>query len=75
MREWNMSTLSLNPFFTSFTPIRSFIVRLPKGVAKTHNAARCRAMRQLQGVAELVDRFFHRAAAKGFFVSAHPQPE
>ena len=70
-----MSTLSLNPFFTSFTPIRSFIVRFPKGVTKAHDAAWVCTVGQPEGVPELVDRFFHRAAAKGFFVSAQPQPE
>jgi hypothetical protein len=32
-------------------------------------------MRQAERMAELVDRFFDGALAKGFFISVNPQPE
>jgi hypothetical protein len=70
-----ISTISLKLLFTLFAPIGSFPVRISEGVTKVHDATRVGAMRQGQGVAQLMNRFFGGALAEGLFICPDTQPK
>lgn len=57
-----------------FTPVRLFSVGIAKSVTEKHYAAPPGAVCQAEHMAELVNRFFHRATAKLFFVDTDAEP-
>jgi hypothetical protein len=65
----------LKSLFTLFTAIGSFPIGIFERVAEIHDTTRIRAMRQAERMADLVNRLFNGALAKGFFISVNPQPE
>jgi hypothetical protein len=71
LKQWYLSLLQL--FFTTWTPAVSFSVGVFEGITEMHDTARVRAVRQPERMAELVNRFFHRAKTKPCLVHANAE--